>query len=89
MILVDVRSQQEFEEDHVEGAINFDINRLIRGELPNISKNETLDIYCRTGNRSAVAEMLLGKAGYNVHNLGNLKDAKNYMANRQRERGAF
>lgn len=72
IILLDVRSKQEFNEGHLEGAINiplYDLETEI-GRLPN--KEEKIIVYCASGNRSRQAKEKLEKLGYeNVYNLKN------------------
>lgn len=67
-LLVDVRFPDEFEEAHVEGAVNIpalDL-RTRHGELP---ADRPLVVMCRTGQRSSLACSLLKRAGFSlVHN---------------------
>ena len=71
-ILVDVRSKQEFEEEHLDGAINiplYDLEQYIE-KLPD--KQCMTIIYCRSGHRSRQAKEKLEKIGYEkVYNLKN------------------
>ena len=51
--LIDVRSSQEYEEGHINGAINlpvYNIEKQITKVIPN--KNDVVILYCLTGNRS-------------------------------------
>lgn len=71
-ILVDVRSKQEFEEGHLNGAINIPLYELEKKleKIPN--KQCTIIIYCRSGHRSRQAKEKLEELGYeNVYNLKN------------------
>ena len=69
--LIDVRSKQEYNEGHLDGAINiplFDIER----ETQNLVKNKSVAIivYCSSGGRSRQAKEILDRLGYeNVYNL--------------------
>ena len=71
-LLVDVRSTQEYNEGHLEGAINipvYDLENKIY-MLPN--KNEEIVVYCASGHRSRQAKEILENYGYgNVYNLRN------------------
>ena len=52
-IILDVRRADEFAEGHIPGAINVaneDIGDKEIAELPD--KNQTIYVYCRSGNRS-------------------------------------
>ncbi len=63
--VVDVRKASEFEEGHIEGAMNIAHTRLLdrEDELP---KDKTLLVHCRTGIRASVASALLVRDGFNV-----------------------
>lgn len=70
-ILIDVRAKKEFEEGHLDGAINipeYEFNYKFR--TLNISNNEIIVVYCSSGNRSKKACLKLKNMGYtNVYNL--------------------
>ncbi len=71
--LIDVRSSQEFEEGHLDGAINISVYN-IENEVEKIIKNkeEVIIVYCSSGTRSKNAKNILEKLGYtNVYNLKN------------------
>lgn len=75
MTILDVRSPDEFSQGHVDGAINFDVQLLMRGALPNIPKNEEIVAYCRSGSRSEIAVQILKQHGYlHARNGGGLSD---------------
>ena len=64
-ILLDVRRDDEFEEGHIPGAINIpneSIGTEDIAELPD--KNQTIYVYCRSGNRSKQASQKLVDLGY-------------------------
>ena len=73
LILIDVRSQQEYKEYHIDGAIcipHFEIQNRIEKEVPN--KNALIIIYCQSGIRSKSAIQILSKKGYqNVYHIKN------------------
>ena len=70
-ILIDVRSQQEYREGHLQGAINipdFEIVNRIQREVP--KRNQLIILYCQYGGRSKTASQIIKKIGYtNVYNL--------------------
>ena len=70
-ILLDVRSKQEYQEGHLQGAINipdFELINRVQKEIP--KKNQLIRTYCQYGGRSRNAYMLMKKLGYtNVYNL--------------------
>lgn len=73
VIIIDVRSLQEFKEGHIEGAISipeYEIRNKIKKELPNLE--QTIIVYCGTGHRSKRAQKILERMGYSqVYNLVN------------------
>lgn len=72
-IIVDVRSPQEYEEGHMEGAIllpEYDIKKKAREVLQD--KNKDIVVYCSSGTRSKKAQEELQDMGYTkVYNLYN------------------
>lgn len=75
-ILLDVRSKQERQEDGFEPrALHMDYELFTQGKLPNVSKDMTIYIHCRSGGRAGViAHVLQAKGFKNAFNLGGLKD---------------
>jgi len=70
-ILIDVRSNQEYREGHLQGAINipeFEIDKTLKTIVP--KKNQLIIVYCQYGGRSRNAKAIMNKMGYtNVYNL--------------------
>jgi hydroxyacylglutathione hydrolase len=64
MKYIDVRTREEFDAGHVEGAIHHDIMDIMQGALPNIGKDEEAVLYCESGNRSMMAKAMLQNAGF-------------------------
>lgn len=67
-VIVDVRSQQEFELWHIPGALNIPLGKL-RTRHGELLKNKTIFLYCRVGFRSCLAYRLLRQRGYTVASL--------------------
>lgn len=69
--LVDVRTPEEYAEEHLERAVNIDVNdsTFLQHATASLEKGKTVAVYCRSGKRSALAASLLAKQGYNVINL--------------------
>ncbi len=63
LVILDVRTVAEFNDGHIEGAINIPVDEL-SGRLSELDKSKELLVYCRTGNRSATAVSILENAGY-------------------------
>ena len=75
-IILDVRREDEFAEGHIPGAINVPnegIQDTEPSELPD--KNQTIYVYCRSGNRSKQAASKLATMGYNnIIEFGGIMD---------------
>ncbi len=70
--IIDVRTKEEFEESHIEDAINIDIySPSFQGTITDLDKTKSYLIYCTSGGRSLQATMFMRKNGFtNVENLG-------------------
>lgn len=69
VFLLDVRSAGEFETEHIEGAVNINVNEL-SSRLDEVPRDETILVYCRSGSRSITASNILVDAGYtDVYNM--------------------
>lgn len=69
-VLIDVRSPQEFNEGHLDGAICIPEYRIKKEMF--INKEEKYILYCSSGTRSKKAQKTIKKLGYkNVYNLYN------------------
>ncbi|MCH7400464.1 rhodanese-like domain-containing protein [Belliella kenyensis] len=68
--LVDVRSPGEFASGSVKGAVNIPLER-IDSQLSKFKGKKSIIVFCRSGNRSGQAKMILEQSGIqNVHNGG-------------------
>lgn len=75
-ILLDVRTQEEYEEGHIEGAVLIpDYEIMERAETELADKQQLILVYCRSGNRSKRAAQQLADMGYeNVKEFGGIID---------------
>lgn len=75
-ILLDVRTDEEFEENRIEGAICIpDVQIKSRAEVELTDKNALILVYCRSGRRSEAAAKELIALGYNnVYDFGGIID---------------
>ncbi len=77
-IIIDARTQEEFDEGHIENAIlipEYEIGERAEKELPD--KNQLILVYCRSGRRSKIASQALADLGYtNVKEFGGIIDWK-------------
>ena len=69
--LLDVRTCDEFNEGHIDGALQIDFYSALFMDLATmkLSKEKPVAIYCRSGRRSASAANKLAEQGYDVINL--------------------
>ena len=63
MVILDVRTPSEYEDAHIEGAINIPVEE-IAGRLNELSANDVILVYCRTGNRSGTAVGIMEENGF-------------------------
>ena len=75
-IIIDARTQSEYDEGHIPGAIlipEYEIAERAEKEIPN--KRVLILVYCRSGRRSKIAAEELVKLGYtNVKEFGGIID---------------
>lgn len=78
-VIIDVRSFQEYQEAHIENAINIPVDGITTDTLRNIENDDIIIVYCRSGNRSKEAALKLIDLGYiNVYDYGAIN---NYQGN--------
>ena len=75
-IIIDARTQEEYDQGHIPGAIlipEYEIADRAEKELPD--KAQLILVYCRSGRRSKIAAEELVKLGYtNVKEFGGIID---------------
>ncbi|MGO8931202.1 MAG: rhodanese-like domain-containing protein [Limisphaerales bacterium] len=79
--VIDVRSEGEFQERHLPGAVNVPLDRL-RDEITRHApdKAQPLLLHCLSGTRSGIGKAVLKKMGYrNVFNLGSYGRAEKIL----------
>ena len=70
--LLDVRTPSEFAGGHLANAANINVDDLAN-RLSQVPKDVPVVIYCRSGNRSAIASNILAEAGYTqIYDLGGI-----------------
>jgi len=70
VVLLDVRTADEFKEGHIENALNIDLKQDDFMEKTKVlPQDKTIAVYCRSGKRSANAADKLASEGYKVVNL--------------------
>lgn len=76
LVLLDVRTPEEYAEGHLPGAINLP-NETIGDEPPSVLSDfdQQILVYCRSGNRSKQAAQKLVQLGYtDVVEIGGILD---------------
>ena len=75
-VILDVRTQEEFDEAHIDGAILIpDYEIADKAESVLKDKNQLILVYCRSGRRSKLAAEALAELGYtNVKEFGGIID---------------
>ncbi|WP_396668475.1 rhodanese-like domain-containing protein [Microbacterium sp. R86528] len=76
-IILDVRTQEEYDAGHLEGAQLLDFNGgEVAAAIPTLDPDAEYLVYCRTGNRAGQAIALMEEAGFSdLTNLGSLEEA--------------
>lgn len=73
-VLLDVRTPEEYEEGHIEGALNIPLKELayeVENEIPDVET--AIYLYCRSGVRVITAGHILYDLGYeNIYNMGGI-----------------
>ena len=63
-IIIDVRTAQEYSENHIRGAINIANESIGTEDISKLSdKDQRILVYCRSGNRSKQASKKTGETG--------------------------
>ncbi|HWW00670.1 MAG TPA: rhodanese-like domain-containing protein [Candidatus Acidoferrum sp.] len=79
--VIDVRSESEFQEKHLSGAINIPLHRLSDG-LPRRApdKEQPILLHCLSGGRSGIGQGIARRMGYrNAFNLGSYGRAERIL----------
>lgn len=77
VVVIDVRTPAEYEMGHLSGALNLDLEGgQLEAALDDLDPNASYVVYCRSGNRSAVATQLMQAQGITtIQDLGPLDNA--------------
>lgn len=77
VVVLDVRTPEEYAEGHIAGAHNVPLNTLKAGEKVAQAPDQagTILVYCKSGKRAAAASEILLQSGYKkVLNFGGVKN---------------
>jgi rhodanese-related sulfurtransferase len=77
IVLIDVRTMEEFAEGHLEGALNLNVeDGTLEAALAGLDPDASYQVYCRSGRRSAIAYDLMKANGFeDVADLGSVEEA--------------
>ena len=75
-IILDVRTQEEYDQGHIPGAIVISHEEIAdRAEEVLTDKDQLILVYCRSGRRSKLAAQILAELGYtNIKEFGGILD---------------
>ena len=77
-VILDVRTQREYDYGHLENAVVIDIyQRDFREKISKLDKNKTYYVYCKTGTRSRSAVNYMLQSGFKK--VCNLEGGINYL----------
>ncbi len=66
VVIIDLRSQEEYQEGHIKGAINVPYDEENEEIEMNLPKKYTFILYCERGNVSLQIGRKLSKQGYHI-----------------------
>ena len=77
MVIIDVRTQAEWNSGHLEDAILIPLDVITKEITDKVKdKNTPIALYCRSGRRSGIATQQIRQMGYtNVENYGSFNQA--------------
>lgn len=74
-VLLDVRTQEEYKSNHIDGSLNIPVQSLEKIILEVKNLSTPLYVYCHSGTRSAMAVNKLRRMGYSdVTDIGGIID---------------
>ena len=75
-IILDVRTQEEYDQGHIPGAIVISHEEIAeKAEAVLTDKDQLILVYCRSGRRSKIAAEALAELGYtNIREFGGIID---------------
>lgn len=81
IVVLDVRTPEEYAEGHVQGSLNIDVlNKDFIKKIKGLNKEDTYKIYCRSGKRAAKAlDEMKGLGFKDLENLGGYEDARKVL----------
>lgn len=76
-LIIDVRTEEEFAQGHLEQAQNIPLSDILAEGLVDIETSQPIVVYCRSGNRSQIAMKALIQQGFtHIYNGGGLEEMR-------------
>lgn len=76
-IIIDVRTEEEFDGGHLEGAFNIPLSVIMRGVNPECDFETKILVHCASGARSERAKQILFNRGFkNITNTCTIEETK-------------
>lgn len=74
IVIIDVRTPEEFSQEHIKDASNIDFySDDFKEDLNKLDKSKTYVIHCRSGSRSSQALEIMRELGFReVYNMGGI-----------------
>ncbi len=69
-MIIDVRTEEEFNDGHVDGAANISVGDIATAKLP-VDFEDKIEVYCASGARAMAAKEILEKRGFTNVDLYN------------------
>lgn len=74
-IILDVRTQEEYDEFHLEDVMHIPLNQITKAEQMIQNKETPIFVHCLSGGRSEMAKDILEQLGFtHVINIGGIAD---------------
>jgi len=78
-IILDVRTKEEYNSGHINGAVNIPLNTLT-ANMKKLNKKKVIITCCASGGRSSVARDILQQHGFEVYNGGGWTSLRQYCS---------
>ncbi|MEN2993130.1 MAG: rhodanese-like domain-containing protein [Bacteroidia bacterium] len=75
IILLDVRTPQEYQSGHLRGAQNMNLYADFAKAIQQLPKDKLYFLYCASGRRSAQATEIMRQQGFKAYNIGGYDSA--------------
>ncbi len=70
VVILDVRTPQEYQSGHVRGAQNLDFYQNFEAAVEKLPKDKIYYLHCASGRRSGMATEIMRKKGFKAYNMG-------------------